>query len=533
MFLSLTVLFVYLKTRNNRHWNIMMAKTYYFNFFLFCLSVLYTTNICVDAALKPISVDRNKTLVWGIGLKANATLPVRYFFIQAVDKFGRNFTESVGAKAFTVSLSVTGTNVWYSRDILDRKDGSYIVRYRLYRSYNNIEIHIKYKGRHVSASPYLLQGISYQENCYCPLPDFDEWLQTMECPAIYRQIDDDLSIWQKSFNMEKMAPKIVKKFNKDQQHSICHYKIINNKLSRKCYGEHTGFSIFSDPPFLSLARKVMLPDMEFFINLGDWPLSAKTSKTKYPIFSWCGSLQTKDIVMPTYDITESTLGMMSKVTLDILSVQGNSPPWSNKTNLAFWRGRDSREERLNLVMLSKKHPDLVDAMLTNMFFFPKDETKYGKLVQPISFFDFFKHKYQLNIDGTVAAYRFPYLLAGSSVVLKQDSDYYEHFYSDLTPYVHYIPVKRNLSDLLYQLKWAKEHENEVKNIAENAQNYVRNHLLPKDIICYHAILIQKYSKLLNSKTKPDSSFTQIDQPSGQDSVCQCHRKQVKKSREEL
>lgn len=74
----------------------------------------------------------------------------------------------------------------------------------------------------------------------------------------------------------------------------------------------------------------------------------------------------------------------------------------------------------------------------------------------------FQHKYQLNIDGTVAAYRFPYLLAGSSVVLKQDSDYYEHFYKDLVPNVHYIPFKRDLSNLLNQIKWAQEHDTEVK-----------------------------------------------------------------------
>ncbi|XP_014770860.1 protein O-glucosyltransferase 2 [Octopus bimaculoides] len=511
----------------------MIGKIFYFKIFLSCFLAIFNSYwLCVDAVSKT-NVDRNKTLVWGIGLRANATLPVRYFFIQAVDRFGRNFTESVGEKAFHVSLSVKGTHVWYGLNVLDRQDGSYIVRYRLHRSYKDIEIHVKHKGKHVSSSPFTLHGTSYHEDCYCPVLNFDKWLKVMECPSTYKQIDDDLKIWQNAINMEKLAPKIVKRFNQHGQHSICHYKIINNKLSRKCYGEHTGFSIFSDTPFLSLARKVILPDMEFFINLGDWPLSEKSSKQKYPIFSWCGSHETKDIVMPTYDITESTLGMMTKVTLDILSVQGNSPPWANKSDLAFWRGRDSREERLNLVMLSKKHPDLVDAMLTNMFFFPKDEKKYGRIVEPVSFFDFFKHKYQLNIDGTVAAYRFPYLLAGSSVVLKQDSHYYEHFYNELTPYVHYIPVKRNLSNLLDQLRWAKEHENEVKNIVENAQNYVLNRLLPKDIICYHAILINKYSKLLKAKPIPDSTFTKVDQPSDDDSYCQCHRKKPKKTHEEL
>lgn len=80
-----------------------------------------------------------------------------------------------------------------------------------------------------------------------------------------------------------------------------------------------------------------------------------------------------------------------RVSLDVLSVQGNTgPSWENKSSKAFWRGRDSRQERLDLVILSRKHPEVIDAALTHMFFFPKDPNKYGELVKTISFFDFFK-----------------------------------------------------------------------------------------------------------------------------------------------
>lgn len=43
-----------------------------------------------------------------------------------------------------------------------------------------------------------------------------------------------------------------------------------------------------------------------------------------------------------------------------------------------------------------------------------------------------QYKYQINLDGTVAAYRLPYLLAGDAVVLKQDSQYYEFFYKQVS-----------------------------------------------------------------------------------------------------
>ena len=80
-----------------------------------------------------------------------------------------------------------------------------------------------------------------------------------------------------------------------------------------------------------------------------------------------------------------------RVSLDIFSVQANTgPKWENKSDVAFWRGRDSRQERLDLVELSQKRPDVVNAALTFMFFFKKNDSKYGSSVKPVSFFDFFK-----------------------------------------------------------------------------------------------------------------------------------------------
>ena len=61
----------------------------------------------------------------------------------------------------------------------------------------------------------------------------------------------------------------------------------------------------------------------------------------------------------------------------------------------------------------------------------------------------------------MAAYRLPYLLAGDAVVFKQDSSYYEHFYNELEPWVHYIPLKSDLSDVIEKIEWARSHDEEV------------------------------------------------------------------------
>jgi hypothetical protein len=58
---------------------------------------------------------------------------------------------------------------------------------------------------------------------------------------------------------------------------------------------------------------VKLPDLSFFINLGDWPLEKRRVTEKpLPLISWCGSDDSLDIVLPTYDFTQATLEMMDR-----------------------------------------------------------------------------------------------------------------------------------------------------------------------------------------------------------------------------
>lgn len=80
-----------------------------------------------------------------------------------------------------------------------------------------------------------------------------------------------------------------------------------------------------------------------------------------------------------------------RVTLDMLSVQGHGgPAWKDKEPSGFWSGRDSRQERLDLVALSRRYPDLLNASLTNFFFFRDKMEEYGPQASHISFFEFFK-----------------------------------------------------------------------------------------------------------------------------------------------
>ena len=82
-------------------------------------------------------------------------------------------------------------------------------------------------------------------------------------------------------------------------------------MHRKCLGAHVGFKMFWDNILLSMSRKVKLPDLELLVNLGDWPL-VRPEELKVPMLSWCGSEETSDIVVPTYELTEATLECMGR-----------------------------------------------------------------------------------------------------------------------------------------------------------------------------------------------------------------------------
>ncbi|XP_074256645.1 protein O-glucosyltransferase 3 isoform X2 [Saimiri boliviensis] len=440
-------------------------------------------------------VSAPRSLVWGPGLQAAVVLPVRYFYLQAVNSEGQNFTRAPpGQTPFKVvvkSLSPKELVRIHVPKPLDRNDGTFLMRYRMYETVNEgLKIEVLYGDEHVARSPYILKGPVYHEYCECP-ENPQAWQKTLSCPTKEPQIAKDFASFPR-INLQQMLNEVPKRFG-DERGAVVHYTILNNHIYRRSLGKYTDFKMFSDEILLSLTRKVLLPDLEFYVNLGDWPLEHRKvngTPSPIPIISWCGSLDSRDIVLPTYDITHSTLEAMRGVTNDLLSIQGNTgPSWINKTERAFFRGRDSREERLQLVQLSKKNPQLLDAGITGYFFFQEKEKELGK-AKLMGFFDFFKYKYQVNVDGTVAAYRYPYLMLGDSLVLKQDSPYYEHFYTALEPWKHYIPIKRNLGDLLEKVKWAKENDEEAKKIAKEGQLMARDLLQPHRLYCYYYQVLQ-------------------------------------------
>lgn len=135
----------------------------------------------------------------------------------------------------------------------------------------------------------------------------------------------------------------------------------------------------------------------------------------------------------------------------------------------------------------------------------------------------FQYKYQVNVDGTVAAYRFPYLMLGDSLVLKQDSQYYEFFYGRLQPGVHYVPVRRNLSDLLEKIKWARENDARAQEMAAAGQMLARDLLQPSRLYCYYRRVLQAYAERQAGAPLRHPDMELVPQPDDHTAACACAR----------
>ena len=69
-------------------------------------------------------------------------------------------------------------------------------------------------------------------------------------------------------------------------------------------------------------------------------------------------------------------------------------------------------------------------------------------------------RYNIVVDGNGAPDRLALTMCAGSVVLK-GTLFKEWYYESLRPYVHYLPIQLDYSDLVAQLDWAKANQDKV------------------------------------------------------------------------
>jgi hypothetical protein len=195
------------------------------------------------------------------------------------------------------------------------------------------------------------------------------------------------------------------------------------------------------------------------------------------------------IPIPTYD-------MIRQATLRAFRTRlyGTIYPWRIKRRVAVWRGSPtgppggdgrgdggrgdggySSNPRARLVAAALGRPDLFDAALTSAGSegWSDNATASGLVGRHIPMYLFQLYRAILDVDGMSWSGRFGSLLCMSSVVLKVEPAHVDYFYPELRPWVHYIPVRSDLSDLVAKAEHALADANsrEVRRIVKNANDW--------------------------------------------------------------
>ena len=298
-----------------------------------------------------------------------------------------------------------------------------------------------------------------------------------------------------------------------------------------------------------LCKIYKVPDCEFFVNRKDTatltkkltepffhlfgkrnePLRKNKFDSYVPILSYSVTKDNADIPIPTPDDWEIVTKMMFPYSCrDTYLNEFDNVKWEDKIPTAFFRGGATGcgvtifdNPRLKVAHLSSiwKNNDkynennkidgiqFLDAGVTafNPRYKKTMDSKYINFIKPkkLNFgkADYFpmsqqtKYKYLLDIEGNVSAYRLAFILASGSLVLKVDSQYKIWFSNLLEPWVHYVPVKNDLSDLAQQITWCKQNDKECKKIAINAQKLVKKYINEENILNYLHFILSEINKI--------------------------------------
>ncbi|XP_001500762.2 protein O-glucosyltransferase 1 [Equus caballus] len=333
---------------------------------------------------------------------------------------------------------------------------------------------------------------------------------SQNCSCYHGVIEEDLTPFRAGISRKMMAEVVKRKLG-------THYQIIKNRLYRendcmfpsRCSGvEHFILEVIGH-----------LPDMEMVINVRDYPQVPKWMEPAIPVFSFSKTSEYHDIMYPAWTFWEggpavwpiypTGLGRWDLFRED-LARSAAQWPWKKKNSTAYFRGSRTSPERDPLILLSRKNPKLVDAEYTKNQAWKSMKDTLGKpAAQDVHLVDHCKYKYLFNFRGVAASFRFKHLFLCGSLVFHVGDEWLEFFYPQLKPWVHYIPVKTDLSNVQELLQFVKANDDIAREIAERGSQFIMNHLQMDDVTCYWENLLTEYSKFLSYNVTRRKDYDQI------------------------
>jgi Glycosyl transferase family 90 len=130
----------------------------------------------------------------------------------------------------------------------------------------------------------------------------------------------------------------------------------------------------------------------------------------------------------------------------------------------------------------------------------------GGIIEPMQMEDFQNFRGIIDLDGNSWSSRFGELLCYNSVVLKVEPQCVDYFYSPvgqqtdrLQPWVHYIPVQSDLSDLVKRSEFVVDPANDalLREMVTRANDWCRTHMVPRRVANDMLDIWERYVALLD------------------------------------
>ncbi len=160
-----------------------------------------------------------------------------------------------------------------------------------------------------------------------------------------------------------------------------------------------------------------------------------------------------------------------------------------EVNKVGWMGvLETNPMRKTLFDIGQAHTDILD--IINMNWKENQEpTRYMSLPELVS-----KYSTLIDIEGVGWSGRLKFLLWSHRPLIIVDRPHKEYYFEHLKEWEHYIPVKRDLSDLIEKTNWIMNNYDKAQKIAENAYEFAKIHLTRE--ACY-----AQWDKMIRNITK--------------------------------
>jgi hypothetical protein len=302
------------------------------------------------------------------------------------------------------------------------------------------------------------------------------------------QINDDLQIFNKNDVSHKKLCKIMKNSQGKPDLLLVRFKIIDGKLffykgnTSALLRHNSSYRIADKYKYIcSILYKItrFVNDVDFIISLQD----CCNNNEIQPIFTFskdvANNIEKYNILVPdwlTLRGTHKDSWNNLKKRLDYYKSQFHC-----KNNKIVWRGSASNFVREKFIKISQKNKSIIDC---NKNFLKQEEH--------------LQYKYQIVFDGFRCTWPgYLWRLYSGCLTIKHESTQIQWFYGALTPYIHYVPLKKDFDeeDLIKLYKWVNENEEKCKLIADNAEKFIINNVSVEDMLSYYITVLNKYAEI--------------------------------------